>query len=135
MEKQVATRVFFNWCHQESISEIEKANLLPMSTETFRMKMTSTLLSKAVRIAMYGALLCFLKQSNQISCVLPFCALFHQGFQEITTNLLHNSLHCVFAHVQASKVIHNKNLQVSFISQFFYIKFSKPLRVKSIHNI
>lgn len=38
MENKVATTVFFNWCHQESVSEIEKANLLPMSTETFRMK-------------------------------------------------------------------------------------------------
>jgi len=36
--KRTATTMLFDWCHQKSNSEEEKASLLPTSTETSRMK-------------------------------------------------------------------------------------------------
>lgn len=139
MWKRTETTMLFNWCHQEDDSKLKKKKIsfpqIWKPAELGRWLSTLFYFLKPCQL-LHGEHYSVSQSSltTDYSHTLSFCDLFNQELKKITVNLLHNSLHCIFVHIQASQIIHYKNLQVSFISQFFYIKFSKPEIIKSICN-
>lgn len=131
--------MLLNWCHQENNSEFKKKKIsfpqIQKQAELRRWTSTLFCFQKLCKL-LHGEHCSVSQNSLTTDCghILSFCDLFHQEFKKIIVNLLHNSFYCIFVHIQTSQIIHYKNLQVAFISQFFYIKFSKPERIKSICN-